>query len=153
MRVLYYRVWGWALEREGYICKNMFKKPGEVRMCGKSLAQWRLPGHCLCLLLCSCKGGVPDCITQRSVIVLCLEGRPSITDEEVQEVDEKHARWRACRRGTCYKILRPNCRKIGSHWYSVYTLPLKQKYPTHQSKADLICFIRTAASLRGQKAS
>lgn len=72
MRVLCYRVWGWALEREGYVCKNMFKKPGEVRMCGKSSTQWWLPGLCLCLLLCSCKRGVPECLTQRSVIRVVL---------------------------------------------------------------------------------
>lgn len=34
-----------------------------------------------------------------------------------------------------------NLWKDWDHWYSVYTLPLKQKYPTHQSKADLICFL------------
>lgn len=72
MRVLCYRVWGWALGREGYECKNMFKKLGEVRMCGISSALWWLPGHCLCLLLCSCKEGVLECLAQRSVIRVVL---------------------------------------------------------------------------------
>lgn len=72
MRVLCYRVWGWALGREGYECNNMFKKLGEVRMCGISSALWWLPGHCLCLLLCSCKEGVLECLAQRSVIRVVL---------------------------------------------------------------------------------
>lgn len=96
----------------------------------------------LCLLLNSCKGGEPECLRQRSVIRVVFGRIAKHAEEEMQEVDGRHARLQACRRGTCYKNIEAN---LWKDWESLvqllyFTTEDKSTLPISH-KADLTCFI------------